>query len=46
MVHREVSGKEITNITEESFAVVDVVRCDCILVKLVGRGAFLITQLN
>jgi hypothetical protein len=41
-----VSEKEIANVTEESFAVVDVARCDCILVKLAGRGAFVITQLK
>jgi hypothetical protein len=34
-------GKEIANVTEECFAVGDVARRDCILVKLAGRAAFL-----
>jgi hypothetical protein len=41
-----VGEKEIANVTEECFAVGNVARCDCILVKLAGRGAFLITQLK
>jgi len=40
-----VGEKEIANVTEECFAV-DVARHDCILVKLAGRGAFLIIQLK
>ena len=35
------SEKEIANVNEEYFADGDVARCDCILVKLAGRGAFL-----
>jgi len=38
----EVSEKEIANVTEESFAVDDVMRGDCILVKLARKGAFLL----
>jgi FtsP/CotA-like multicopper oxidase with cupredoxin domain len=40
-----VSEKEIANVTEESFAVGVAARCDY-LVKLAGRGAFIITQLK
>jgi len=42
----EMSEKGIVNVTEECFAVGDVARCDCILVKLAGIGAFLTTQLK
>jgi hypothetical protein len=38
--------KEIANVTAECFAVGNVARHECILVKLAGRGAFLITQLK
>ena len=41
-----VSETEIANVSEESFAVGDVARGDFILLKLAGKGAFLITQLK
>ena len=40
------SETEIANVSEESFAVGDVARGDFILLKLAGKGAFLITQLK
>ena len=40
------SEKENANFSENSSAVVDVVRWDFILIKLAGKGAFLITQLK
>lgn len=40
------SGKEIANVTEESFAVGGVARWDFILVQLAGKEAFLIIQLK
>jgi hypothetical protein len=42
----EVGEKETANIIEECFAVGFVARCDYILVKLGGRGAFHITKLK
>jgi len=41
-----VCGKEISVVTEESFAVGDVVRWDYNVVNMTGKGAFLITQLK
>jgi len=41
-----VSEKEITVLTEESFADGDITRWDFIVVKLAGREAFLITKLK
>ena len=38
--------KEIADFTEHSSAVVDAARLDFILVKLAGKGVFLITQLS
>ena len=40
------SEKEIANVNEECFAVGDVARQECILVKLAGKKVFLITQLK
>jgi len=42
----EMSEKGIASVTEEDFAVGDVARCDCTLLKLAGIGAFLTTQLK
>ena len=42
----EVSETEIASFSEESFAVGDVAKGDFILVKLAGKGVFLITQLK
>jgi hypothetical protein len=40
------SDKEIANVAEGSFAVGEVARRDFILVKVAGKGTFLITQLT
>jgi hypothetical protein len=42
----EVDETEIASSSEESFAVGDVARGGFILVKLAGKGAFLITQMK
>jgi hypothetical protein len=42
----QVSETETAIVSEESFAVGDAARGDFIVVKLAGRGAFLITQLK
>jgi hypothetical protein len=41
-----VRAKEFANVAEEISAVGDVARGNFILVKLTGKGAFLITQLK
>jgi len=44
--HVAVSGKEISVVTEECFAVGDIARWDYIVVNMAGKGAFLMTQLK